>query len=118
MRVAVTGAGGRLGRAVIEALDDAPFTGPGGAIPWTRVEFDLDAPEGFAERIARARPDVVVHCAAWTDVDGCARQPDLAMVRNGFATGVLAEECAANGVDLIVVSTNEVFDGRRTDGRG
>lgn len=118
MRVAVTGAGGRLGRAVIAALDDAPFTGPGGAIPWTRTAFDLDAPESCAEWIARARPEVVVHCAAWTDVDGCAREPDLAMARNGLATGVLAEECAANGVDLIVISTNEVFNGRRTDGRG
>ncbi len=118
MRVAVTGAEGRLGRAVIAALDDAPFTGPGGAIAWTRRDFDLDAPDGCADRIARSQPDVVVHCAAWTDVDGCARDPDLALARNGLATGVLAEECAANGVDLVVISTNEVFDGRRTDGRG
>ena len=40
------------------------------------------------------------------------------MRRNGVATGVLAEACAARGIDLLVVSTNEVFDGRRTDGRG
>jgi dTDP-4-dehydrorhamnose reductase len=40
------------------------------------------------------------------------------MARNGRATGVLARACAERGVDLIVVSTNEVFDGRRTDGRG
>jgi dTDP-4-dehydrorhamnose reductase len=118
MRVAVTGAGGRLGSAVIAALNEAPFTGPGGAIAWTRNDFDLDAPDDAAGLIARARPDVVVHCAAWTDVDACAREPDLALSRNGLATGVLAEECAANGVDLLVVSTNEVFDGRRTDGAG
>ncbi len=117
MRVAVTGAGGRLGRAVLAALNDAPFTGPGGATAWTRAEYDLDAPEAAAELIARARPEAIVHCAAWTDVDGCAREPDLAIARNGLATGVLAEECAANGVDLIVISTNEVFDGKRRDGR-
>jgi len=40
------------------------------------------------------------------------------MARNGLATGRLAEGCAARGIDLVVVSTNEVFDGRRTDGRG
>jgi dTDP-4-dehydrorhamnose reductase len=118
MRVAVTGAEGRLGRAVVAALDDAPFTGPGGATRWTRADFDLDAPEAVATLIARIRPDAIVHCAAWTDVDGCAREPELALARNGVATGVLAEECAANGVDLIAISTNEVFDGRRTDGRG
>jgi dTDP-4-dehydrorhamnose reductase len=118
MRIAVTGAGGRLGRAVLAALNDAPFTGPGGAIAMTRADFDLDRPEDFGGAIARARPDVVVHCAAWTDVDGCARDPGLAKARNGSATGVLAEECAANDVDLIVISTNEVFDGLRTDGQG
>lgn len=117
MRVAVTGAGGRLGRAVVAALNDAPFTGPHGALAWTRREFDLDAPDTAADLVARARPDAVVHCAAWTDVDGCARDPDLALARNGLATGVLAEECAAGGVDLIVISTNEVFDGRRRDGQ-
>jgi len=118
MRVAVTGAGGRLGRAVLAALNDAPFTGPSGAMGWTRAEFDLDDPAECAVLIARTRPDAIVHCAAWTDVDGCAREPDRALARNGMATGVLAEECAANAVDLIVVSTNEVFDGLRTDGRG
>jgi dTDP-4-dehydrorhamnose reductase len=117
MRIAVTGAGGRLGRAVVAALDDAPFTGPSGAIAWTRADFDLDRPDTAADLIARARPDAIVHCAAWTDVDGCARDPDLALARNGLATGVLAEECAASGVDLVVISTNEVFDGTRRDGR-
>ena len=118
MRVAVTGAGGRLGRAVVAALEDAPFTGPFGPIAWTRAIWDLDAPESIDRVLDRDRPEVVVHCAAWTDVDGCAREPDLAMRRNGDATGVLARAAAERGLDLIVVSTNEVFDGRRTDGRG
>lgn len=117
MRVAVTGAGGRLGRALIDALADAPFTGPAGPIAWRRAAFDLDAPDGIGTRLDRDRPEVVVHAAAWTDVDGCALDPDLAMRRNAVATGVLAAACAGRGVDLLVVSTNEVFDGTRTDGR-
>jgi dTDP-4-dehydrorhamnose reductase len=60
----------------------------------------------------------VIHAAAWTDVDGCAREPDLAMARNGEATRVVAEACAEAGASLIVISTNEVFDGTRTDGDG
>jgi dTDP-4-dehydrorhamnose reductase len=118
VRVAVTGAGGRLGRAVVGALEEAPFTGPFGPIAWTRAIFDLDAPERVDALLARDRPEAVVHCAAWTDVDGCARDPDLAIRRNGDATGVLARATAERGIDLIVVSTNEVFDGERSDGRG
>jgi dTDP-4-dehydrorhamnose reductase len=118
VRVAVTGAGGRLGRAVVAALEDAPFTGPFGPIAWTRAIWDLDAPEGIGRLIERDRPEAIVHCAAWTDVDGCARDPELAVRRNGDATGVLARAAAERGLDLVVVSTNEVFDGRRTDGAG
>ena len=118
MRVAVTGAGGRLGRAVVAALEDAPFAGIAGPLAWTRREFDLDAPETFGALLDRHRPEVVVHAAAWTDVDGCARDPELALARNGRATGRLAQECAARGIDLVCVSTNEVFDGGRTDGAG
>ena len=116
MRVAVTGAGGRLGSALIAALADAPFTGPAGPIPWRRDAFDLDAPDGVGSRLDRDRPEVVVHAAAWTDVDGCALDPELAFRRNAVATGTLATACAARGADLLVISTNEVFDGTRTDG--
>lgn len=118
MRVAVTGATGRLGSALVTALADAPFTGPGGPQGWDRAAFDLDAPGSVGERLDRERPEVVVHTAAWTDVDGCARDPELALQRNGAATGVLATACAARGIDLVAISTNEVFDGQRTDGIG
>ena len=111
MRVAITGAGGRLGRALLAALG-------GDAIPWLHADFDLDAPRGADVLLDRDRPGAVIHAAAWTDVDGCARDPELAQRRNGHATGVLADACAARGIHLISVSTNEVFDGLRTDGRG
>jgi dTDP-4-dehydrorhamnose reductase len=118
MRVAVTGASGRLGRVLVAALADAPFCGPAGPLAWDRADFDLDAPAGIGALLDRDRPEVVAHAAAWSDVDGCALDPDLAMRRNGAATGVLAEACAGRGIDLIVISTNEIFDGRRLDGRG
>jgi dTDP-4-dehydrorhamnose reductase len=117
MRVAVTGSTGRLGSALHRALADAPFTGPAGPLGWTRADFDLDAPDRIGAVLDRDRPEVVVHTAAWTDVDGCARDPDLAMRRNHLATGHLAIGCAERGIDLLVVSTNEVFDGTRSDRR-
>jgi dTDP-4-dehydrorhamnose reductase len=118
MRVAVTGATGRLGRALVTALANAPFTGPSGPIAWGRGAFDLDAPDGVGGRLDQDRPEVVVHAAAWSDVDGCALDPELAMRRNGRATGVLADACATRSIDLLAVSTNEVFDGLRTDRGG
>jgi dTDP-4-dehydrorhamnose reductase len=61
---------------------------------------------------------VIIHAAAWTDVDGCAREPEVAQRRNGQAVEELARAAVDSGIDLILISTNEVFDGRRTDGRG
>ncbi len=115
MRVAVTGAGGRLGRALLAALAAAPFATE--VLAWDLPEHDLDDPASAERLVSEARPHAVVHAAAWTDVDGCARDPDLAMRRNGRATGEMARACAGRGIALLAVSTNEVFDGRRTDGR-
>jgi dTDP-4-dehydrorhamnose reductase len=118
MHVAVTGATGRLGRALVDALADAPFTGPAGPLAWDRRAFDLDQPDGIGALLDRDRPEVVVHAAAWSDVDACARDPQLAIRRNATATGFLALACASRGIDLLAISTNEVFDGRRTDRLG
>lgn len=118
MRVAITGAGGRLGRSLVAALQEAPFTGPFGPFAWSRPDYDVDDPSAAARLVRRDAPEVVVHAAAWTDVDGCAREPELAMRRNAMAVAELADACVTTGADLVVLSTNEVFDGRRTDGRG
>jgi dTDP-4-dehydrorhamnose reductase len=112
--VAVTGAGGRLGRALLSEL--AARAVP--TIAWSRPDYDLDDAAAAATLVARDRPALVIHAAAWTDVDGCAREPEFAQRRNAEAVGELARECAKSGAGLLLVSTNEVFDGKRTDGRG
>lgn len=114
MRVAVTGAGGRLGTAIRAALASRPTAGS--VLAWDVPDHDLDDPLSAGRLVARDRPDVVIHTAAWTDVDGCARDPERALRRNGIATGELASACRAAGAGLVIVSTNEVFDGRREDG--
>jgi dTDP-4-dehydrorhamnose reductase len=114
MRVAVTGAGGRLGSALVKTLWSSSFVRE--VLAWDLPEHDLDDPTSAERLLGTFRPDAVVHCAAWTDVDGCARNPDLAMRRNGTAVGEIARTCVSVGAGLIVISTNEVFDGSRTDG--
>ena len=109
--IAVTGAGGRLGMA-LRAVSPEPLLG------WGVPEYDLDRPASVEPLLDRDRPGLVIHTAAMTLVDECARRPELAMRRNGEATGILAAACRARGVDLLVVSTNEVFSGDRGDGQG
>jgi dTDP-4-dehydrorhamnose reductase len=123
MRVSITGARGRLGRALVAAF--ATTTDGNGAegsweavSAWSRPEYDLDDLNAAGRLVRRDRPDVVVHTAAWTDVDGCARHPELARRRNTDATEALARACLEGGSRLVLISTNEVFDGRRPDGRG
>jgi len=112
--VAITGPGGRLGRALVEAVEASGMT----AVGWGRPDFDLDLPDAAPALFDRERPDLVIHSAAWTDVDGCARDPELALRRNGKAVGELAAAAAARGCRLVLISTNEVFDGGRRDGLG
>lgn len=118
MRIAVTGAGGRLGSALVAALTrEAPLSRAVSVEAWARPALDLDRPQTLAGLVRDRRPGLVIHAAAWTDVDGCALEPEVAMRRNSEATAMLAEACRTARADLLYVSTNEVFDGRRTDGR-
>ncbi|MDQ3493551.1 MAG: NAD(P)-dependent oxidoreductase [Chloroflexota bacterium] len=112
--IAVTGAGGRLGRAMVAVLHARGLD----ARSWSRPDYDLDRAGVAADLVDRDRPVLVLHAAAWTDVDGCAKDPATAERRNGSATAELAEACAAAGAGLLYVSTNEVFDGRRLDSAG
>jgi dTDP-4-dehydrorhamnose reductase len=115
MRVAVTGSRGRLGRALVERLTRMPGVEP---LAWSRPAYDLDDLGGPYHLVGRERPDVVIHSAAWTDVDGCARDPDRAFRRNADATAELARVSARARVRLVLISTNEVFDGTRVGGDG
>ena len=114
MRVAVTGAGGRLGSALVKTLGGSPFVEE--VLAWDLPDHDLDDPNSAQRLVGTYRPDALVHCAAWTDVDGCALDPDLAMRRNGIAVDEIARACVSAVAGLIIISTNEVFDGSRTNG--
>jgi dTDP-4-dehydrorhamnose reductase len=115
MRILVTGAAGRLGGKLIEILSQAGHDVTGADIVGNHVEH-LDISDFQATRsfIVGLRPDVVIHPAAWTDVDGCAREPEKAIAINGFGTQHVALGAAAVGASVVCVSSNEVFDGRAT----
>jgi dTDP-4-dehydrorhamnose reductase len=105
MRILITGHKGQLGRALCAVL--AKHTLAGCDLP----EQDVTDRAAIAKAIADFAPDVVIHAAAWTDVDGCAREPEKAYRANSIGTQNVALACAACGAALAYVSTNEVFDG-------
>lgn len=107
-RVAVIGAAGQLGRELVGV-----FSSQGDEVRGlARPDFDITRRSDL-ERLISLHPDVVINAAAWTDVDGCARDPQRAMSVNGLAAGAVAEAGAATGALSVQISSNEVFDGSR-----
>jgi dTDP-4-dehydrorhamnose reductase len=103
----VTGAGGMLGRDVVARLEreGAPVTAV------TRCDLDITDRPAVAAAVTAARPDVVVHCAAWTAVDLAEEHEAQALAVNGDGAGNVAAACAAAGARMIQLSTDYVFDG-------
>jgi dTDP-4-dehydrorhamnose reductase len=105
VRIVVTGAGGQLGSQFVSVLGSEHEI-----IPLSHDQFELESPS-TADRIAATAADLVIHPAAYTNVDGCARDPDLAYRVNGLGTRYVALGCRRLGVPLVYISTNEVFAG-------
>jgi dTDP-4-dehydrorhamnose reductase len=101
----VTGAGGMLGLDVLAALDNRE------AIACTRIDLDVTNAEAVQKTIGETRPDVVMNCAAWTDVDGAEEHEDAAFTVNAVGPANLARACAMHSAALVHVSTDYVFDG-------
>jgi len=106
MRVVITGHKGQLGRVLQAALVGAEILGVD--LP----EHDITDPASIKATIAAFAPDVVIHCAAMTHVDGCEQNPELAFRINTLGTQNVALACGLCGAAMVHISTNEVFDGR------
>src|SRR4051794_38310799 len=97
-----------LGRDVVLAATNAGHIVSAQA----RTDLDVTDAESVAARFERDRPDVVINCAAWTDVDGAEAAEDRAMAVNGTGAGNVAAAAAAVGAKVLHVSTDYVFDGQ------
>jgi dTDP-4-dehydrorhamnose reductase len=107
MRILIIGSRGQLGRALAAQYTSQPDHQ---ITCWNRPTYDLADP-ALAEQVAALRPEVVINCAAWTDVDGAEANPDGAYAANALGPKHLAEGCRRCGALLMHVSTNEVFAG-------
>ncbi|MEA3360283.1 MAG: dTDP-4-dehydrorhamnose reductase [Thermodesulfobacteriota bacterium] len=84
-------------------------------IPFDLPDFDLTNHHLLFKSLRKARPKVIVNCAAYTDVDGCESEEELAKQVNGKGPGYLANAAKEMGATLVHISTDFVFDGEKTE---
>jgi dTDP-4-dehydrorhamnose reductase len=113
VRVLVTGAGGQLGLDLLDAFADHEVVG------LTHAELDVSDEAAVGHAVTAHQPGLVVNAAAWTDVDGCERDPARAHAVNALGPWWLARACARVDATLVTISTEHVFSGPApTDGSG
>ena len=110
MRIFITGAHGQLGEAIQMQLSEHELFAAD--LP----EIDITDRPLLVDSVMNFGPDVVIHCAAYTDVEGAARNPGLAYLINGRGTQNVALASLKAGADMVHMSTNEVFAGDQPDG--
>ncbi len=109
MKVLVTGAAGMLGRDVMLAAGNAGHD----LVGFGRAELDITDAAALAKKFELERPDVVINCAAWTDVDGAEAEEQAAFAVNGTGAGNVAAAAATVGASVVYVSSDYVFDGAK-----
>jgi len=109
MKILVAGAAGMLGRDLMQAAGNAGHE----VVGYGHNELDVTDAAGVAAKVAAEKPDVVVNCAAWTDVDGAEESEEAATEVNGRGAGNVAAAAATVGAAVVYVSSDYVFDGSK-----
>jgi dTDP-4-dehydrorhamnose reductase len=109
MRIAVAGARGQLGAALVSECAPAHET-----IAFSRAELDVSDDAAVAAAMARVKPHAILNASAWTDVEAAEAHPIDALNTNAFGVRALARAARAHGATLVHYSTDFVFDGKVT----
>jgi dTDP-4-dehydrorhamnose reductase len=110
MKILITGAAGQLGQALLQEIPRRGWLAVATDLP----ELDITDPAQVQHGLAQHRPKVVVNAAAATRVDDLEADPDLALKVNSLGPRNLAVACRRLGAKLVHISTDYVFDGRKT----
>ena len=105
MRIVITGGKGMLGRTLQRILSEHEL------VIADLPEWDITDAAGFDANLKAVHADAVIHCAAMTAVDRCETEVDLAYKLNAVGSLNVAAACHRNGVRLVAISTDYVFDG-------
>jgi len=109
LRVLITGAGGMVGREVVEAMYGHDVIG------LDRATLDVTSRDAVLGAITSTHPDAIVHCAAMTAVDACETERDRAFLVNALAVRFVMEAARRAGSYLVTLSTDYVFDGTQAE---
>lgn len=109
MKILITGSNGMLGHDLIEALKDNHEL-----VLTTSRTLDITDKEQVFDFISQNKPDIVINSAAYTDVDGCEENQDLAYSVNGEGVKNLALACREADSALLHISTDYIFNGENT----
>jgi len=112
VKVFVTGAGGQVGREVCARFGKVAHHD---VIAADHAALDIADRDAVMQAVTGSRPDVVIHCGAWTAVDACEADPDRAFRVNALGTRHVAEASHRVGAHLLYVSTDYVFDGTKPE---
>jgi len=108
MHIFVTGAAGQLGAVIVRRCREAGWR----VSTATRQDVDITRHDAVMDATARLRPDVIVNCAAFNDVDGAEDRAEVALAVNAFAVRSLARAAREYGATLVHYGTDFVFDGQ------
>ena len=111
-KVLVTGANGMLGQDLCPILEDEGYE----VVETDIHNLDITNPESILNVLEEEKPDVVIHCAAYTNVDKAEEDYETARKINVGGTENLAKYCGENNITLIYISTDYVFDGELKKG--
>src|SRR5205814_5035520 len=109
MKLLVLGAAGQIGHELCRRVWPADYRIAG----VDRAEVDITRQEAVADTLRQERPDIVINAAAYTAVDRAESEPDAAWAGNCAGPGYLAAACRSDGIPLIHISTDYVFDGSK-----
>lgn len=111
MRVLITGAGGQVGRELVELFGNSDHHE---VHAFDRSGLDIGDRESVLAAVTSLRPEVIINPAAWTAVDACEADPDRAYRDNALAVRHLADGARRVGARIVHLSTDYVFDGAKT----
>jgi dTDP-4-dehydrorhamnose reductase len=109
MKILITGAGGLVGKASIAHC----LANGDEVVAYDHQLLDIGDGEKVEAVVASERPDALINCAAWTDVDGCESDPAKAERANALGPENLARACRRANATLLTISTDYVFDGAK-----
>jgi len=107
LRFLISGSGGLVGRALVQVCQESADD----FVAYDHSQLDISDTHQVEDAISTIRPDVVINCAAWTNVDGCENDSKYAFAANAEGPENLARSSRKVNARLITISTDYVFDG-------